>query len=225
VPPLFGQVQKLIPSLSPIATLPEPPHGSEHHDLSLASLPAQYRFEVTSEEFNLPLSDREIATLRRPTYAAIGPGYSPFYPETTFSPRVAPQMIGLGFREATSLEYILVQADPEDANSDGISGRSNIVWLLRHNQPMFGRFRLKAGAPTARQQSAGAFEGEIGNCNLLFPAVCGECTAQQTDCISAPMVKMTNAGLRLIWSDCIWSPPIPRTLGIRPAAMRETRKS
>ena len=44
------------------------------------------------------------------------------------SPRVAPQMIGLGLLEAVPEADILALADPDDADGDGISGRPNMVW-------------------------------------------------------------------------------------------------
>jgi CxxC motif-containing protein (DUF1111 family) len=51
---------------------------------------------------------------------------------------------------------------------------------------MLGRFGLKAGAPTVRHQSAGAFAGDIGISNPLFPAAWGECTETQSVCRAAP---------------------------------------
>ncbi|MEH6776026.1 MAG: di-heme oxidoredictase family protein, partial [Cereibacter changlensis] len=66
------------------------------------------------------------------------------------------------------------------------SGRPNIVWSVERNAPMLGRFGLKAGAPTIKQQSAAAFAGDMGISNPLFPAHSGECTAAQTACLAAP---------------------------------------
>jgi CxxC motif-containing protein (DUF1111 family) len=101
------------------------------------------------------------------------------------SPRVAPQMIGLGLLEAIPAADILALADPEDADGDGISGRPNIVWSVEYGTAMLGRFGLKAGAPTIRHQSAGAFAGDIGISTPLFAAPWGDCTGSQTDCRSA----------------------------------------
>jgi CxxC motif-containing protein (DUF1111 family) len=44
---------------------------------------------------------------------------------------------------------------------------------------------LKAGHPTIKQQSAGAFAGDIGISSPLFPAGAGECTAAQVKCQKA----------------------------------------
>ena len=65
---------------------------------------------------------------------------------------------------------ILENADPNDLNDDGISGRPNVIWSIEFDQPMLGRFGLKAGSPTVMEQSAGAFAGDIGISSPLFPA-------------------------------------------------------
>lgn len=167
-------------------TLAEPKYGTQLQDLSLPGIPAEYRLQIDYEEIKLQLSGGEVASLRKPTYTAADLGYGPLHPEAMLSPRVAPQMIGLGLLEAIPAAGILALADPEDANGDGISGRPNIVWSVEYEQEMLGRFGLKAGAPTVRHQSAGAFAGDIGISNSLFPAAWGECTEAQEACVAAP---------------------------------------
>jgi CxxC motif-containing protein (DUF1111 family) len=103
-----------------------------------------------------------------------------------FSPRVAPQMIGLGLLEAIPAAEIVARADPEDADGDGISGRAQIVWSAVHERPMLGRFGLKAGNATILDQSAGAFAGDIGISSPLVPAAHGDCTEAQAVCRGAP---------------------------------------
>jgi len=169
-----------------LATLPEPTYGTQMQDFSLAGHPAEYRLQIEYEEIEVPLSGGETASLRNPTYTAADLGYGPLHPEAMLSPRVAPQMIGLGLLEAIPAADILALADPNDTNGDGVTGRPNIVWSLEFDQPMLGRFGLKAGSPTVREQSAGAFAGDIGISNPLFPAAWGECTETQSDCLSAP---------------------------------------
>ena len=60
-------------------------------------------------------------------------------------------------------------ADPEDADSDGISGRPNEVWDVTSGAKRLGRFGWKAGQPSLLQQSAGAFNDDIGITSTLFP--------------------------------------------------------
>ncbi len=168
-----------------LATLPDPNYGTQLQDFSLPGHAPEYQLEITYEEVEIALSGGQSASLRRPTYTAANLGYGPLHPEAMLSPRVAPQMIGLGLLEAIPAADILANADPDDADGNGISGRPNIVWSIEFDQPMLGRFGLKAGNPTIRQQSAGAFAGDIGISNPLFPEPWGECTGLQEPCLAA----------------------------------------
>ncbi len=167
-------------------TAPDPVYGGQLQDFAVQGHKAEYRLDITYEEIEVPLSGDETAWLRRPTYAAADLGYGPLAEGAMLSPRVAPQMIGLGLLEAIPAASILAQADPDDADGDGISGRAQIVWSHEYNRPMLGRFGLKAGAPTVREQSAAAFAGDIGISSPLFNKPWGDCTEAQTACRAAP---------------------------------------
>ncbi len=180
-----------------LATLPEPTYGLQLQEFGLPGHPAEYRLRIDYEEFELRLSGGEVAYLRRPTYTAADLGYGPMHPDTMLSPRVAPQMIGLGLLEAIPASDILALADADDLDGDGVSGRPNIVWSLEYDQPMLGRFGLKAGTPTIRQQVAGAFAGDIGISNPLFPDAWGECTEIQVTCRSAPHGDQDERGFEI----------------------------
>ena len=169
-----------------IATAPEPTYGLQLQDFSTAGVAAEYKLQIDYEEVEVKLSGGDVARLRKPTYTAANLAYGPLHPEAMLSPRVAPQMIGLGLLEAIPAADILALADPEDADGDGISGRANVVWSKEFDQPMLGRFGLKAGNPTVFQQSAEAFVGDIGISSSLFPRGWGECTQAQTACRDAP---------------------------------------
>ncbi|MGR3434507.1 MAG: di-heme oxidoreductase family protein [Shimia sp.] len=188
-----------------IATLPDPTYGTQMQDFGLAGQPAEYSLGITYREIAVPLAGGEVAHLRAPTYEAADLGYGPLHPQAMLSPRVAPQMIGLGLLEAIPAADILALADPDDADDDGISGRPNVVWSREYDRPMLGRFGLKTGNPTLRQQSAEAFAGDIGISSPLFPAPWGECTEAQTDCRAAPhgdgdarVFEVDAAGLDLV---------------------------
>ncbi|MDO9639926.1 MAG: di-heme oxidoredictase family protein [Pseudotabrizicola sp.] len=168
-----------------LATAPDPVYGGQLQDFGTAGHVAEYRLDVAYEEVAVALSEGESASLRQPTYRAADLGYGPLHPDAMLSPRVAPQMIGLGLLEAIPAADILALADPDDADGDGISGRPNIVWSVEYGMPMLGRFGLKAGTATIREQSAAAFSGDIGISTPLFPDPWGDCTAAQTACRTA----------------------------------------
>lgn len=169
-----------------IATLPEPTYGRQLQEFAVVGLDAEYNLDITYTETTLALGGGESARLRTPTYTAVDLAYGPLHPDTMFSPRVAPPIIGLGLLEAIPAADILAYADPDDTDGDGISGRANILWSSEYDQPMLGRFSLKANEPTLAQQTGDAFASDIGIANPVNPLVWGECTEAQVDCRTAP---------------------------------------
>lgn len=168
-----------------ITTLPDPTYGTQLQDFAVQGHAAEYTLIVTYKDEKIALSEGDTANLRHPTYEVANLGYGQLHPNAMFSPRVAPQMIGLGLLEAIPAADIMALTDPVDTNGDGISGRANVVWSTEFKQPMLGRLGLKAGSPTVREQSAAAFAGDIGISSPLFPNGAGECTTAQSDCQTA----------------------------------------
>ncbi|WP_410216225.1 di-heme oxidoredictase family protein [Paracoccus sp. (in: a-proteobacteria)] len=169
-----------------LPTSPDPVYGSQLQDFATFGLPAEGRMDITYAEHSVTLSDGLTVSLRTPQYAIGDPGYGPLSPDVMLSPRIAPQMIGLGLLEAIPAAEILANVDPEDADGDGISGRAQIVMSVRYGVSMLGRFGLKAGNPTVLEQSAEAFAGDMGLSNPLHPLPHGDCTVLQPACLAAP---------------------------------------
>ena len=168
-----------------VATRPDPTYGTQLQDRALPGLPPEYRLEVSYRDRTVALSGGEIARLRSPAYRVHDLGYGPLAPGAMLSPRLAPPIFGLGLLEAIPAADILAGADPEDADGDGISGRPNIVSSAEFAQPMLGRFGLKAGIATLREQTAAAFAADIGLSTPLFPDGFGDCSATQRACRAA----------------------------------------
>ena len=166
--------------------IPDPTYGGQLQDFAIQGHNAEGRMSVTYREIPVELSGGETVSLRKPAYAVSELGFGPMHQEVMLSPRVAPQMIGLGLLEAIPEQQILANADPEDEDGDGISGKPNRVWSRALERLALGRFGWKAGNATIPDQSAGAFAGDIGLSNPLFPAGAGECTARQAACQAAP---------------------------------------
>lgn len=168
-----------------LATQPDPVYGGQLQDLAIPGHAAEARMEVSYSEDPVTLGDGTVVMLRRPAYALSGAAYGDPHPGLMISPRVAPQMIGLGLLEAIPAARILSLADPDDADGDGISGRPQILPSPEFGVPMLGRFGLKAGAATVKEQSAGAFSGDMGLSTPLMPDPAGDCTAAQAGCRAA----------------------------------------
>jgi CxxC motif-containing protein (DUF1111 family) len=168
-----------------IATHPEPVYGRQMQDAGTAGQTAEYRLAIDYREREVALSGGETATLREPSYGAADLGHGPLHPEAVLSPRIAPQMIGLGLLEAIPAADILAREDPDDLDGDGISGRANVVWSAELDRPMLGRFGHKAATPTVRQQAGEAFSRDIGISSPLYPAPWGDCTEAERRCRDA----------------------------------------
>lgn len=162
---------------------PEPPYGGQLQPRAIPGVVPEGDAFVSYEEQPGTFPDGAPYSLRRPTYSfALNRG--DMQADTMRSPRVAPQMIGLGLLEAISESDILAAADPDDVDADGISGKANTVWDSAAGKMALGRFGWKANQPNLAEQTAGAFLGDIGISTSLFPTQ--ECTAAQLDCAAAP---------------------------------------
>jgi CxxC motif-containing protein (DUF1111 family) len=164
--------------------LPEPTYGGQLQEGALEGLTAEGRIIVTYEEIPFTFPDGQVVNLRRPIYRLDSLGHGDAAIDVLLSPRVAPQMIGLGLLEAVPAADIVAQADPDDRNRDGISGRANTVWDAARGESALGRFGWKANEPTIAQQVAGAFLSDIGITTPLFAAEA--CTAAIPDCAAIP---------------------------------------
>jgi CxxC motif-containing protein (DUF1111 family) len=169
-----------------IATANEPTYGGQLQDFASPGQAAEGQMQITYTDQPVTLADGQVVTLRAPTYAVADLGYGALHSDTMLSPRVAPQMIGLGLLEAIPAETLLARADPDDADGDGISGRAAIVPSAEFGVPMLGRFGYKGGAATVRDQSAAAFSGDMGLSTPLHADPWGDCMGAQTGCRSAP---------------------------------------
>ncbi len=113
-------------------------------------------------------ADGQSISLRRPSYA-LQNTYVPTPAGMLISPRIAPPVFGLGLLQAIPESTLLGWADEQDMDGDGISGKPNYVWDVLSEATSIGRFGWKAGAPNLLQQTAGAYNEDMGITNPLFP--------------------------------------------------------
>ena len=192
------------PTASPTYA-PDPVYGGQLQDRSLPGLPPEGQINIGWQPQPVTLDDGTVVTLREPDHQVRDLGWGPMSNGARLSPRIAPQMIGLGLIEAIPADQILSAADPDDRNGDGISGRANLAWSDTFRRNMLGRFGLKAASPTIRDQSAAAFSSDIGISSPTRRAPWGDCTTAQRDCRAAPHgdgdirdTEIDDAGLELV---------------------------
>lgn len=117
----------------------------------------------------------EEAGLRKPVFTFNGGT------PTNFSPRVAPQLVGMGLLEAIPELAILQNEDPMDADGDGVSGRIRKVKdAIEPSYNRIGRFGWKAGQPTVKQQVAAALRTDMGVLTSVFSTP--DCGSAQQNC-------------------------------------------
>ncbi len=173
------------------ATKPDPTLGAQLQDHATAGQRAEGRIDLFYNNVPVTLADGITVTLRKPTFLIGDPAYGQPDPALMISPRVAPQMIGLGLLEAIPAAEILSAEDPFDANRDGISGRA--ARIPTATGAALGRFGLKGGTPSIPDQSAAAFSGDMGLSTQQHPDPWGDCTATQTGCKTAATGQEPNA--------------------------------
>jgi CxxC motif-containing protein (DUF1111 family) len=167
-----------------LGVIPEPTYGSQLQDMANPGVAPEGKVRLSYRSVPVRFADGTQVELRQPELEISQLGYGPLHPETRFSVRVAPPMIGLGLLEAIPEAAILANADPEDADGDGISGRPNRVWDRVQQRSVLGRFGWKAGQPNLNQQNADAFANDMGLTSSLIAR--DNCTTAQADCLAAP---------------------------------------
>lgn len=162
--------------------VPEPVYGGQLQDMAIPGVAPEGKVRVEYDPLPVRFKDGTEVELRKPRLLISQLGYGPMHPDTRFSARVAPPMIGLGLLEAIPEGAILANAKARQP--DGIAGRPNRVWDDAQGKTVLGRFGWKAGQPNLNQQNVHAFSGDMGLTTTLRPF--DDCTPSQTACRNAP---------------------------------------
>src|SRR3990167_5872372 len=167
-----------------LGVVPEPVYGGQFQDMAIPGVTPEGKVRVDYTPVPVHFKDGTEIELRKPSLNITQLGYGPMHPDTRFSARVAPPMIGLGLLEAIPDADILRNTDPKTADKDAIVGRANWVWDDARQKTVLGRFGWKAGQPNLNQQNVHAFSGDMGLTTSLRPF--DDCTEAQTACKQAP---------------------------------------
>lgn len=164
---------------------PEPTYGGQLQVFAIPGIPAEGSFKVSYTERSVPLADGVKKTLYKPNYQFTDLSYGEMHKDVMTSPRLAPQLIGLGLLNRIPASQILAAEDIPDKDGNGISGKANWIIDLSTGRQALGRFGWKAGNPSLQQQNQDAAFTDIGLSVPLFPQGEGECTDAQTACLKA----------------------------------------
>ncbi|MET3454752.1 di-heme oxidoredictase family protein [Pseudomonas kilonensis] len=167
-----------------LGVVPEPVYGGQLQDMSVPGVVPEGKVRVDYTPVPVRFKDGSVVELRKPNLQITQLGYGPLHPDTRYSARVAPPMIGLGLLEAIPDEALLANAKAQARENKGVAGRPNQVWDDVQQKTVLGRFGWKAGQPTLNQQNVHAFSGDMGLTTSLRPF--DDCTQAQVDCQRAP---------------------------------------
>ncbi len=142
---------------------PHPAYGEQLDPRAIVGVPAEGRAMVDYTEMPGIYGDGTGYSLARPAYRFTDLAFGPLG-NVLVSARIAQPQIGLGFLEGVPVAALAALADPDDSDSDGISGRIN--WVVDHNgKRAAGRFGWKALAPDLVEQSGAAGLQDMGLTN------------------------------------------------------------
>ncbi|WP_444995563.1 di-heme oxidoreductase family protein [Aliikangiella sp. IMCC44359] len=148
-------------------------------DLSL--LAAEGGVRRSCKEILGQFADGETYRLCQPHYEVVNLSYGQLAKPNVLSPRLAPPLLGLGLLEKIPQAAILKNEDVDDSDNNSISGKANWVWDRTQNKKRLGRFGFKAAQPSVEQQSAAAFNNDMGITSAIYPKE--ECTSVQVGCL------------------------------------------
>lgn len=146
-----------------------PVYGAQLQDGSNPGILHEAIVDIEYEEIIDAFLDGSEYVLQAPNYIFSDLGFGPIDASVYRSPRIAPQLAGLGLLEAIKEDDILALEDMGDADNDGISGKANYVYEEITDSQVLGRFGWKAGQPSILQQNAAAFNGDMGLTSTIYP--------------------------------------------------------
>jgi CxxC motif-containing protein (DUF1111 family) len=163
---------------------PEPTYGFQFHNAAVQGVKAEGRVTLRWRDVRGRFADGTPYTLRAPAYGFVDLAYGPMARDVQVSPRVAPQLVGVGLLEAIPASEIERNAAEQAAQPGPIKGVPNRVHDAFAQRELIGRFGWKANTASLAHQTASAFLGDIGITSTRFPDE--SCSAAQRDCKAAP---------------------------------------
>ncbi len=163
---------------------PEPTYGDQFSNAAVTGVAREGDIALRFTPIKGAFADGTPYVLRKPHYGFRNLQFGPMARDVMVSPRVAPQLIGVGLLEAIPEAEIDANAVAQAALAGPVRGVPNRVWDAYTGREVVGRFGWKANVGTLSQQTGGAFVGDMGITSSRFPQE--PCTPVQRDCLVAP---------------------------------------
>jgi len=226
VPSFLIRFGRAYEELSPVADFIYPKIGDRHYGSqfqghSVQGIQPEGDYYLSYDLHIETLADGTEVELRKPKLHWTALNYGNLEDSTGISLLVAPALVGMGLLDNIPGATIAANADPDDKNKDGISGRIN--WIPDGiNGKTIGRFGYKASTPSVSFQNQLAFNTDLGLSTPMHSAPSGDCTALQKECMASPngnSEHLDNLEVDKQQSDLVdlfvslSSPPAMRNLG------------
>lgn len=163
---------------------PDPVYGDQLNNAAIRGVKPEGQVRIRTTPVKGRFADGTPYELLKPHYEIGQLGYGPLGAGAMLSPRIAPQVIGMGLLEAIPEAEIRGNAQRQAATPGPIKGQVNEVWDAFAQRTMLGRFGWKANVASVAHQTAGAFIGDMGITSTVFPTEA--CSTTQSDCSAAP---------------------------------------
>ena len=164
--------------------VPDPVYGDQFNNAAIQGVRPEGQVTIHQRAVPGRFKDGTPYRLSQPLYSFSELAYGPMAKDVLVSPRIAPQLAGVGLIEAISEADVLHNAAEQAARPGPVKGQVNRVWDAFAADMRIGRFGWKANVATLAHQTAGAFVGDMGITSSKNPDEA--CTAAQTDCLAAP---------------------------------------
>ena len=164
--------------------VPEPVYGDQFDNAAIQDVKPEGKVTIRHQVLPGRFADGTRYALQKPIYGFAALAYGPMASNVLVSPRIAPQIAGIGLLEAIPEAEILKNAAEQAARGGPVHGQVNRVWDMFANDMRIGRFGWKANVATLAHQTAAAFLGDIGITSSKQPDEA--CTPTQKDCLAAP---------------------------------------
>ena len=165
---------------------PDPVYGRQLQDHAIDGFLPEGRAVVTWKRRQVRLNDGTQVVLRQPITTISDVGYGALAEKTEIHLRRVPPIEGLGLIAAIAAADIAANADPDDRDHDGVSGRVGRSVDAHTGKPVLARFGWKASAVSLATQTEDAFALDMGLSSPDKPDKSGDCTLKQAACFSAP---------------------------------------
>ncbi|HTA81291.1 MAG TPA: di-heme oxidoredictase family protein [Bacteroidia bacterium] len=149
---------------------PVPGYGGQLQNNAVGGAVPEGTIDIQYTNVNLSFADGTPYQLQIPQYTVTGT-YTNWPSNALISGRVAPRLVGLGILEQIPENEILenVHGNLAMGDTSQINGKPNYVYDYTNQQMELGRFGWKCEAPSILQQTAGAYNQDMGVTNYVFP--------------------------------------------------------